>query len=73
VVAPESTVDSDTPSGTAVKIEDRDAGEVLSFAGVRSAPEGAAAVNPAFDITPHDLVTAIVTDRRTLRPGSDPG
>jgi S-methyl-5-thioribose-1-phosphate isomerase len=72
VVAPESTVDPDTPSGAAVKIEDRDAAEVLSFAGVRSAPEGAAAVNPAFDITPHDLVTAIVTDRRTLRPASRP-
>ncbi len=69
VVAPESTVDPETPSGAAVKIEDRAAAEVLSFAGTRTAPEGAAAVNPAFDITPHDLITAIVTDRRTLRPG----
>jgi S-methyl-5-thioribose-1-phosphate isomerase len=68
VVAPESTVDPDTPSGSAVPIEDRDGGEVLSFAGARTTPEGATAINPAFDITPHDLVTAIVTDRRTLHP-----
>jgi eIF-2B alpha/beta/delta-like uncharacterized protein len=66
VVAPESTVDPETPSGADVKIEDRDAEEVLSFNGHRTAPAGAAAVNPAFDITPHDLVTAIVTDRRTI-------
>lgn len=68
VVAPESTVDAGTPSGAAVQIEDRDAGEVLTFAGTRTAPDGAAAVNPAFDVTPHDLVTAIVTDHRTLHP-----
>lgn len=37
--------------------------------GVRLAPEGARALNPAFDVTPHDLVTAIVTERRVIRPG----
>jgi methylthioribose-1-phosphate isomerase len=63
VVAPESTVDVDTPSGDAVEIEDRGPAEVVSLA----APEGADAVNPAFDVTPHDLVTAIVTDRRVIR------
>jgi S-methyl-5-thioribose-1-phosphate isomerase len=68
VVAPESTVDPDTPTGADVEIEDRGAAEVLGFADVRVAPEGASAVNPAFDVTPHDLVTAIVTDRRVLRP-----
>jgi methylthioribose-1-phosphate isomerase len=68
VVAPESTVDTETLSGADVKIEDRSPSEVLSFAGTLVAPAGAGAVNPAFDITPHDLVTAIVTDRRTLRP-----
>jgi methylthioribose-1-phosphate isomerase len=67
VVAPESTVDLDTPSGDAVEIEDRDAAEVLSFHGVVSVPEGADAVNPAFDVTPCSLVTAIVTDRRVIR------
>jgi S-methyl-5-thioribose-1-phosphate isomerase len=67
VVAPESTVDLDTPSGDAVEIEDRGAAEVLSFHGVDSAPAGADAVNPAFDVTPHSLVTAIVTDQRVVR------
>jgi methylthioribose-1-phosphate isomerase len=71
VVAPESTVDADTPSGDAVEIEDRGAAEVLSFRGVDSAPAGADAVNPAFDVTPHSLVTAIVTDQRVLRAPFD--
>ncbi len=58
VVAPESTVDLETPDGAAVEIEDRGAAEITDYA---------AAVNPAFDVTPHDLVTAIVTDRRVIR------
>jgi S-methyl-5-thioribose-1-phosphate isomerase len=58
VVAPESTVDIETPDGAAVEIEDRGAAEITDYA---------AAVNPAFDVTPHDLVTAIVTDRRVIR------
>jgi methylthioribose-1-phosphate isomerase len=72
VVAPESTVDVDTPSGADVEIEDRGASEVLSFQGAASAPAGAAAVNPAFDVTPHALVTAIVTDQRVIRLGRYP-
>jgi len=60
VAAPESTVDGDTPTGDAVPIEERDPTEV--------APAGIPAYNPAFDVTPHDLVTAIVTDRRIIRP-----
>src|SRR5690606_7098760 len=67
VVAPESTLDHETPEGAAVAIEDRDATEVLHLAGVPIAPPGAAAVNPAFDVTPHDLVTAVVTAKRVLR------
>jgi S-methyl-5-thioribose-1-phosphate isomerase len=67
VVAPESTVDLDTPSGDAVEIEDRGVSEVLFLHGVASTPPGADAVNPAFDVTPHSLVTAIVTDRRVIR------
>ncbi|GAA4199536.1 S-methyl-5-thioribose-1-phosphate isomerase [Actinocatenispora rupis] len=68
VVAPESTVDPETATGADVPIEDRAGDEVLSVAGQRIAPGAAGAVNPAFDVTPHDLVTAIVTDRRVLRP-----
>jgi len=67
VVAPESTVDSGTPDGAAVPIEDRDPDEVLGFRGVRTVPDGVDAVNPAFDVTPADLVTAIVTDQRVIR------
>ena len=58
VVAPESTVDLSTPDGAAVEIEDRGSAEVTPWA---------EAVNPAFDVTPRDLVTAIVTDRRVIR------
>jgi methylthioribose-1-phosphate isomerase len=67
VVAPESTVDSGTPDGARVEIEDRGPAEVVAFRGTRTAPEGVDAVNPAFDVTPYDLVTAIVTDRRVIR------
>jgi S-methyl-5-thioribose-1-phosphate isomerase len=63
VVAPESTVDSSTPTGADVPIEDRDAAEVLGSL----APSGARAVNPAFDVTPADLITALVTDTRVVR------
>jgi methylthioribose-1-phosphate isomerase len=62
-VAPESTVDLDTASGDHVKIEDRGAKEVVGD----FAPEGSDAINPAFDVTPHHLVTAIVTERRVVR------
>ena len=58
VVAPESTVDTATPRGAAVEIEDRDAGEIRART---------PAVNPAFDVTPRHLVTAIVTERRVVR------
>ncbi|MEV0129116.1 S-methyl-5-thioribose-1-phosphate isomerase [Dactylosporangium sp. NPDC050688] len=63
-VAPESTVDLSTPSGAEVEIEDRGAAEVAGA----SAPPGTAAVNPAFDVTPASLVTAIVTDTRVWHP-----
>jgi methylthioribose-1-phosphate isomerase len=67
VVAPESTVDAATPDGGAVQIEDRGPDEVLTFRGARTAPRDVEAVNFAFDVTPYDLVTAIVTDRRVIR------
>ena len=67
VVAPESTVDLDTPSGDAIEIEDRGSEEVASVRGVPVAPEGTPGVNPAFDVTPVDLITALVTDERVVR------
>lgn len=67
VVAPESTVDADTPDGAGIAIEDRGADEVVSLAGVATAPDGTAAANPAFDVTPAELITAVVTDQRVVR------
>jgi S-methyl-5-thioribose-1-phosphate isomerase len=62
VAAPESTMDPDTPSGEHIPIELRAAAEVTGTA----APEGTSALNYAFDITPADLVTAVVTERQVI-------
>ncbi|MGQ0841818.1 S-methyl-5-thioribose-1-phosphate isomerase [Actinokineospora sp.] len=70
VAAPESTVDMATPSGAAVSIEVRDGAELTEFAGTRVAPAGTAALNYAFDVTPADLVTAIVTEARVVEPSA---
>jgi methylthioribose-1-phosphate isomerase len=67
VVAPESTIDPSLPDGGGVPIEQRAAGEVTHVAGLQIAPDGADAYNPAFDVTPADLVTAVVTELRTIR------
>ena len=67
VVAPESTVDADTPDGAGIAIEDRGTDEVVSLAGVPTAPDGTDAANPAFDVTPAGLITAVVTDQRVVR------
>lgn len=67
VVAPESTVDDATANGSGIEIEDRGPREVREIRGTRVAPEGVEAMNPAFDVTPNDLITAIVTDRRVVR------
>jgi methylthioribose-1-phosphate isomerase len=70
VAAPESTIDPSTPTGAEIEIETRSADEVVMVAGVRTAPAGAEALNLAFDVTPADLVTAIVTERRVVRPAA---
>lgn len=70
VVAPETTVDTSTASGTDIEIEDRGDDEVIHFAGRSTAPEGTHTINPAFDVTPADLITAVVTDRRIVRPAN---
>lgn len=71
VVAPESTVDMETPSGDAIHIEDRGADEVVNVRGTPITPEGTGALNPAFDVTPAELITAIVTDSRVVRLDRD--
>jgi S-methyl-5-thioribose-1-phosphate isomerase len=68
VAAPESTIDEATPTGADIPIELRSDDEVTSFAGVLAAPAGTRALNYAFDVTPADLVTAIVTEDRVIRP-----
>lgn len=70
IVAPETTIDIGTPSGEDIAIEDRGSDEVCQLQGVRIAPEGTTAVNPAFDVTPAELITAIITDRRVIRPSA---
>jgi len=73
VVAPTSTVDLAAPDGRAIPIEERPAEEVTVVDGVRVAPEGVAVANPAFDVTPAALVTAIVTERGVVRAPFRPG
>lgn len=68
VTAPESTIDPLTPDGASIVIEERAQDEILDWAGLRVAAAGSAAYNPAFDVTPADLITAIVTERRIVRP-----
>ena len=67
VAAPRSTFDLATPSGDRVTIEERDSGEVLSVGGVCMAPAGVDVRNPAFDVTPAALVTAIVCETGIAR------
>jgi len=72
-VAPTSSIDLSLQDGTQIPIEERDPEEVLGiqFHGERVAPEGAKARNPAFDVTPNRLITAIVTENGIVRPPFD--
>ena len=68
VAAPGSTFDPAMPDGNGIVIEQRSAAEVLAFGGLRTAPDGVGAWNPAFDVTPAALVTAFITEHGILRP-----
>jgi len=68
VVAPTSTIDLSAPDGRAIPIEARAPEEVTVLCGVRIAPVGVAVRNPAFDVTPRRLVTAIITEAGVVRP-----
>ncbi|MFC2065744.1 S-methyl-5-thioribose-1-phosphate isomerase [Chloroflexota bacterium] len=67
IAAPTTTIDSSLPSGDGIPIEQRNAEEVTHIQGVSIAPEGVAAANPAFDVTPHRYITAIITERGIIR------
>ena len=67
IAAPVSTIDMSLKSGDQIPIEERDPAEITSVRGIKIAPEGVAAANPAFDVTPYQYVTAIVTDRGIVK------
>jgi len=66
VVAPSSTVDMDTASGDLIEIEERDPAEMLGIGGTRIVAEGIHAWNPVFDVTPGELIDAIVTEKGVI-------
>jgi methylthioribose-1-phosphate isomerase len=68
VVCPLSTIDLATAGGAQIPIEERPADEVLGFRELHWAPLGVAVRNPAFDVTPAELITALVTERGVVRP-----
>ena len=72
VVAPEETIDPHTPTGADIPIEQRAADEVTALAGVPTTVADTPVYNPAFDVTPFDLVTAVVTEHRAWT-GPEPG
>lgn len=68
VAAPTSTIDLDTHSGSRIIVEQREAAEVISVNGTPTAPEGTDAYNPAFDVTPPQLISALVSERGIAQP-----
>ncbi|MGE5341360.1 MAG: S-methyl-5-thioribose-1-phosphate isomerase [Candidatus Omnitrophota bacterium] len=68
VAAPVSTIDFQIENGTHIPIEERDKNEVLCFFNQPIARPQTEVCNPAFDVTPHELITAIITERKVLRP-----
>ena len=68
VVGPTSTLDAHTPHGNAIPVEERDPDEILSIEGQPVAPAGTPVFNPAFDITPHEYITAIITEKKVYYP-----
>ena len=66
VAAPTSTFDPSTADGSAIQIEERPAQEVTGYRGLRWAPEGVAVRNPAFDVTPAELISGIVCERGVI-------
>ena len=72
IAAPTTTIDPECPSGAGIPIEFRDAREVGGFGGARWSPDGGQAYNPAFDVTPGELIAGIVTECGVIRPPYGP-
>ena len=68
VAAPTSTLDMSLATGDEIPIEERGAEEITEGFGKRTAPEGVKVYSPAFDVTPADLITAIVTEKGVVLP-----
>lgn len=71
IAAPSTTVDMNTPSGKDIPIEERNREEITNWYNIKIAPEDVRVYNPAFDMTPNDLITAIVTDKGIIYPPFD--
>ena len=67
VAAPTSTIDLTLKSGAEIPIEERNPEEVTSISGIRLAPKGVTAANPAFDVTPNKYITAIITEKGIIK------
>lgn len=68
VALPCSTIDLSIPDGSGIPIEEREADEIRTLYGVQTAPRTVEVYNPAFDVTPHSLVTGIITEKGVIYP-----
>jgi len=68
VAGPTSSIDLECPSGAEIPIEQRDPKEVSQIFGKQIAPKGMKVYNPAFDVTPQELIAAIITEKGVIRP-----
>ncbi len=68
IAAPSPTIDMNCPTGADIPIEERDRREITHWYGHQIAPDNVKVFNPAFDVTPHELITAIVTDKGIVSP-----
>ena len=73
IAAPSSTIDASLKTGEEIPIEERNSEEVTHIQGVPITPEGVSAANPAFDVTPHRYITAIITEKGIIRAPYEEG
>jgi methylthioribose-1-phosphate isomerase len=68
VVGPTSTIDKNTPDGNSIPVEERSADEILTIEGQTIAPIVTPVFNPSFDVTPHEYISAIITEKGIFKP-----